>query len=66
MFRFDLSWNITEPRPGVYDFSSYDCWLPKIWAQDIQVLLILDYKNSAYNGFGSPDTAVRTDSDHPP
>ena len=56
LLRFDLVWNVTEPRPGVYDFSSYDCWLPTVWAGGLRVLLILDYANSAYNGFGSPST----------
>ena len=56
LLRFDLVWNTTEPRPGEYDFSGYDCWLPVIWDAGIRVLLILDYHNSAYNGFGSPST----------
>lgn len=54
--RFDLSWNITEPQPGVYNFSSYDSWLPAIWDGGLQTMLILDYHNSAYDGFGSPTT----------
>jgi hypothetical protein len=54
LLRFDLAWNATEPRPGVYDFSSYDCWLPTVWGGGLRALLILDYANSAYNGFGSP------------
>ena len=54
--RFDLSWNVTEPQPGIYDWSSYDAWLPVLWAGGMRVLLILDYANYYYNGFGSPST----------
>jgi hypothetical protein len=56
ILRFDLSWNVTEPRPGVYDWSTYDSWLPVLWVGGMRVLLILDYANSNYNGFGSPFT----------
>ena len=56
ILRFDLSWNVTEPKPGVYDWSTYDSWLPVLWAGGMRVLLILDYANSNYNHFGSPST----------
>lgn len=56
--RIDLVWNTTEPHPGVYDFSSYDTWLPILWAGGFRVLLILDYTNAAYDGGGSPWTPI--------
>ena len=40
----------------MYDWSTYDSWLPVLWAGGMSVLLILDYANSNYNGFGSPFT----------
>ena len=56
--RADLIWSVTEPRSGEYDFSSYDAWLPILWARGFRVLLILDYNNPMYNGGGSPSTAA--------
>ena len=56
LLRIDLVWSVTEPTPGVYDFSTYDTWIPLLLKTGFRVLLILDYTHSAYNGGGSPST----------
>jgi len=54
--RQDLTWNATELKPGVYDFSDYDDLLADLEANGMRVLMTLDYTNGNYDGGMSPYT----------
>jgi len=54
--RMDFSWDHTEQKPGVYDFSTYDRSLAVMQSYHLRPLLILDYGNKLYDEGMSPHT----------
>lgn len=54
--RIDLKWDLTEPAPGQYDFTSYDRLLSALDQNGLRVLFILDYGNPAYDKGEPPHT----------
>jgi hypothetical protein len=46
--RMDFAWSGTEPKKGVYDWSSYDQLLANLDKRDIRALFILDYSHHLY------------------
>jgi hypothetical protein len=54
--RSDCVWQAIEKKPGVYDFSTYDCLLSRLEPHHIRAVLILDYGNPLYDEGMSPHT----------
>jgi hypothetical protein len=46
--RIDLTWEVTEKSPGVYDFSVYDAMARQLKARGLRPLFILNYSNPLY------------------
>ncbi len=59
--REDMTWQVVEATPGVYNFSSTDPWMTALQQNGLNPLLILDYNNTNYDGGQTPyDTAGYT------
>jgi hypothetical protein len=56
--RMDFSWEATERVAGQYDFAAYDKLLAACEAHGLRAMLILDYRNAAYDEGLSPHTAA--------
>jgi polysaccharide biosynthesis protein PslG len=46
--RIDLTWEVTERSPGVYDFAPYDVMARQLKARGLRPLFILNYSNPLY------------------
>ncbi|HEX2672694.1 MAG TPA: hypothetical protein VHM25_17545, partial [Polyangiaceae bacterium] len=46
--RIDLTWEVTEKAPGVYDFAPYDVIARQLQARRLRPLFILNYSNPLY------------------
>ncbi|HET7539019.1 MAG TPA: hypothetical protein VFK05_04080 [Polyangiaceae bacterium] len=46
--RIDLTWEVTERAPEVYDFAPYDVLARQLQARDLRPLFILSYSNPLY------------------
>jgi len=46
--RIDLTWEVTEKAPGVYDFALYDTTARQLKARGLRPLFILNYSNPLY------------------
>lgn len=54
--RMDLFWTEIEREPGKYDFTAYDGLVHTLEQYDLNLILILDYGNFAYDGGHAPRT----------
>ena len=54
--RMDLKWDLTEKKPGRYDFSDYDRLVAALDPYKIHTLFILDYGNPLYDNGAPPRT----------
>ncbi|HEV7684723.1 MAG TPA: cellulase family glycosylhydrolase [Pyrinomonadaceae bacterium] len=52
--RMDLKWDLTETKPGLYDFAAYDHLLEALKPYNIHTLFILDYGNPLYDNGAPP------------
>jgi polysaccharide biosynthesis protein PslG len=46
--RIDLTWEVTEKAPGVYDFAAYDVMARQLRARGLRPVFILNYSNPLY------------------
>jgi len=46
--RMDFSWNATEPKPGIYDWSAYDELTKNLERRGLRAYYILDYSHPLY------------------
>ncbi|HYQ43215.1 MAG TPA: hypothetical protein VER11_14640 [Polyangiaceae bacterium] len=46
--RIDLTWEVTEKSPGVYDFTPYDVLARQLQARHLRPVFILNYSNPLY------------------
>jgi len=58
--RVDLGWRWTEPQKGRYDFSLADQWLAEADANNLRVMLTLDYNNPLWSGLSDDKFGIRT------
>jgi len=54
--RLDLPWHLVQPTGGSYDFTPWTTYVKEARAQNLEVILILAYKNGNVTNGGKPST----------